>query len=203
MKVLSPGSTAAKTAVPDMADSGADERFNSVIAEFGTLLRQAVSRACPRDRGIEVADVEQDARIRLWRALQSEREIKDLASYIYKIAVTATIDAVRRTKAKREDPLPGGPTGDDHDAPIHLASQEVSPEDRAAGRSMARAVATALTRLATRRRRAVGLHLQGLTTSEVGRVLGWSEPKARNLVYRGLKDLRRELKEMGIDHDVE
>jgi DNA-directed RNA polymerase specialized sigma24 family protein len=57
--------------------------------------------------------------------------------------------------------------------------------------------------LATRRRRAVGLHLQGLSASEVGRVMGWSEPKARNLVYRGLKDLRRELKEMGIDHDVD
>jgi hypothetical protein len=30
--------------------------------------------------------------------------------------------------------------------------------------------------------------------------MGWSEPKARNLVYRGLKDLRGELRSAGIEY---
>ena len=172
------------------------------MAEFGTLLRRAVASACPRDRGIQVAEVEQDARIRLWRALQSEREITDLASYIYKIAVTATIDAVRRAKARREEPLPEGPSEGERDGEITLASGATSPEDEAAGASMARAVETALARVAENRRRAVGLYLQGLTTREIGNVLGWTEAKARNLAYRGLDDLRGELKRMGIEHDA-
>ena len=37
---------------------------------------------------------------------------------------------------------------------------------------------------------------------EVGRLLGWSESKARNLVYRGLRDLRAALKREGIHHDA-
>lgn len=171
------------------------------MAEFGTLLRRAVARACPRDCGIHVADVEQDVRIRLWRALQNEREITDLASYIYKIAATAVIDAVRRAKARREDPIPLA--ADSGEAAMPVASRDASPEDLAAGRSMARAVASALSRVATKRRRAVGLYLQGLTTAEIGAVLGWTEAKARNLTYRGLANLRSELKKMGINHDLE
>jgi DNA-directed RNA polymerase specialized sigma24 family protein len=38
-----------------------------------------------------------------------------------------------------------------------------------------------------------------MTSAEIGEILGWSEPKARNLVHRGLKDLRRELLVEGID----
>ena len=40
------------------------------------------------------------------------------------------------------------------------------------------------------RRRAVGLHLRGFTSTEIAQLLGWTEPKARNLTHRGLKDLR-------------
>jgi DNA-directed RNA polymerase specialized sigma24 family protein len=38
-----------------------------------------------------------------------------------------------------------------------------------------------------------------MTTAEIGEILGWSEAKSRNLVHRGLKDLRRELRAEGID----
>jgi RNA polymerase sigma-70 factor (ECF subfamily) len=60
-------------------------------------------------------------------------------------------------------------------------------------------VRTALAGLQENRRRAVGMHLQGMTTEEIGRMAGWTEAKARNLVYRGLSDLRKELKGMGVD----
>lgn len=179
-----------------------DGRFNAVLDEFGTLLHLAVARACPRDLGIQVADVEQDARIRLWQALQNEREIVDLASYIYRIAATATIDAVRRVKARREEQFAGSQMADGRGTIADsVVSAGPSPEERAAEQSLGRVVTGALVRLAAKRRRAVGLHLQGMTPREVGRVLGWSEPKARNLVYRGLADLRRELRAMGIDYE--
>ena len=52
-------------------------------------------------------------------------------------------------------------------------------------------------------RDAVGLHLEGLTTHEIADLLGWNEPKARNLVYRGLNDIRRCLKEAGIEYETQ
>src|SRR5262245_10316725 len=82
-----------------------DARFSAVVEEYGRLLRLAIVRTCPRDMGLQFDDIEQEARIRLWKALQGERPIRDLASYIYRVAASATIDAMRRVKARRELPL--------------------------------------------------------------------------------------------------
>jgi RNA polymerase sigma-70 factor (ECF subfamily) len=78
-------------------------------------------------------------------------------------------------------------------------SNEVSPEKVAVDRDRLGKVVTALARLAANRRRAVKLHLQGMSFQEVARLLGWTDAKARNLVYRGLEDLRRELRRLGIE----
>lgn len=45
--------------------------------------------------------------------------------------------------------------------------------------------------LAEPRRLAVGLHLQGFSTQEAARALGWDEKRVRNLVFRGMVDLRQ------------
>jgi DNA-directed RNA polymerase specialized sigma24 family protein len=47
------------------------------------------------------------------------------------------------------------------------------------------------------------LHLEGMTTQEIGNLLGWTEPKARNLVYRGLQDLREQLRAEGVDYEAD
>jgi len=82
-----------------------EERFNAVVEEFGVFLRRAIVRMCPRDKGLQFDDIEQEARLRLWRALQSEREVTNYASYLYRIAATATIDAMRRIQARHEEQL--------------------------------------------------------------------------------------------------
>lgn len=40
------------------------------------------------------------------------------------------------------------------------------------------------------RQAVVRLHLQGYHRDEIAEVLGWSEARTRNLLYRGLDDLR-------------
>src|SRR6185295_15872103 len=82
-----------------------EERFNAIVKEFGLLLRRAIARLCPSDKGIQFDDIEQEARMRLWRALQAETEVTNYASYLYRIAATATIDALRRVQARHEDQL--------------------------------------------------------------------------------------------------
>ena len=42
------------------------------------------------------------------------------------------------------------------------------------------------------------LHLQGYHRDEIAGLLGWSEAKTRNLLYRGLDDLRALLVRQGI-----
>jgi RNA polymerase sigma-70 factor (ECF subfamily) len=42
------------------------------------------------------------------------------------------------------------------------------------------------------------MYLAGHPREEIAEVLGWSEAKTRNLLYRGLADLRARLTELGV-----
>jgi RNA polymerase sigma factor (sigma-70 family) len=180
-----------------------EERFNTVIEEFGQFLRQSIARLCPQDRGIQFDDIEQEARLRLWRALQSETEIRNLASYIYRIAATATIDAVRRAKVRREEQLRLVEDEGEREPQPLTDDPARSPIRQAEHREIILKVTAALARLPESRRRSVGLHLQGLTSQEIAVLLGWTEAKARNLTHRGLKDLRRLLLQEGIEDEID
>jgi RNA polymerase sigma-70 factor (ECF subfamily) len=179
-------------------NAAADERWRALIEQYGLYLRRVVARLCPRHLGVNADEVEQEARVRLWRALRSERKIDDPASYLYRIASTATIDAVRRVRARREDPLENpdeeGPTG-------VLADARPSPE-RSAGREILLGrIDEVLKGFAPERARLLRLHVQGFTTQEIADLQGWTEPKARNLVYRTLGELRERLRALGIEYE--
>ncbi|HEU4835167.1 MAG TPA: RNA polymerase sigma factor [Pyrinomonadaceae bacterium] len=182
-----------------------EERFNLVVEEFGMLLRRAIVRFCPRDKGLQFDDIEQEARMRLWRALQDEREVTNYASYLYRIAATATIDALRRIQARHEEQLDMLIEQRTDDGEIMLAPAPVrdSPERLAECREAVDKVMSAVAKLPDAQRRAVGMYLQGMTSQDVADLMDWSEPKSRNLIYRGLKELRKSLREEGIDYEIE
>jgi len=153
---------------------------------------------CPRELGISCEDIEQEAWVSVWHALKGEREIAYPASYIYKAGVSAASRAVRRARSRREESLQEDDANDAPARPLPAPIKE-SPHEAAERSECRTKIAAALAQLPENRRAAVGLHLRGLTTSEIGTLLQWSEPKARNLVHRGLKDLRAALRSMGIE----
>jgi RNA polymerase sigma-70 factor (ECF subfamily) len=175
-------------AAPPAARGDAGPAWEDVFASYERTLRAVLARLCPGESQARLDDIRQNARLRLWRSLQSEREIRNPSSYMYRIAVSATLDALRAHKALREETLADEAlSGGDAAQP--------SPEEVADRRERVARVGRALASLPERRRRCVALHLQGLTTQEIGDLLGWSEAKARNLLYRGLADLRARLEE--------
>jgi RNA polymerase sigma-70 factor, ECF subfamily len=188
-----------------MASPQADVRFAAILDQYGLVLRQAVARFCPKDIGLQVSEIEQEVRIRLWRALQTEREIREPASYLYRIAATATIDAVRRIKVRRESSLDVSAEDEEAPAPVHAlsASPDDSPDRIFEQKQTAEKIGAALARLPDNRRRAVALHLEGWSSQQIGDLLGWTEAKARNLLYRGLSDLRESLKAEGIVYETD
>ena len=182
-----------------------EERFNAVVEEFGVMLRRAIVRLCPHDKGLQFDDIEQEARLRLWRALQDERKVTNYASYLYRIAATATIDAMRRVQARHEEQLEilVEQRTDEGEMMLLPAPVKDSPERLAESREAVDRVMSAVAKLPDAQRRAVGMYLQGMTSQDVADLMGWSEPKARNLIYRGLKELRKSLREEGIDYEIE
>ncbi|HEY7863379.1 MAG TPA: RNA polymerase sigma factor [Thermoanaerobaculia bacterium] len=173
-------------------EEDAERRLEDFLGRYGPLLRRAVAAACPRGLSRQIDDIEQEARIRLWRALRAETTILDPASYLYRVAITATIDAVRRSRARPEDPTP------DERLDAFSGREEADPERDARAKEVTSAVDRAASRLSHDRRRAVLLHLQGFNVAEIARLIGGTHARARNLAYRGLADLRRALAEDGI-----
>ncbi len=157
------------------ASERVDARLRELLDKYGTFLRRTIAQVCRSGPGLSVDDIEQDAHVRLWRALQSEREITHPRSYIYKVGLYATLRAIRQVKARRETYLDDEPpSGGGSAAETLHADPHASPEAIAERREWMRKVAAALEGLAENRRLAVRLHLQGLTTTEIGDFLGWT-----------------------------
>ncbi len=175
----------------------ADEHQIEIVLErYAKVLRAAIVRTVPEHPGLDFEDIEQEARIRVWKALEAERPTRRLDSYIYRIGVTTAIDAVRKARARREEQL-GDLSEGDGSGP--MAAPPTWPETVTRRREAVATVRGCLEQLAANRRRAVGLRLHGLTRGEIAELTGWTEAKIRNLVHRGLKELRACCRVAGID----
>ncbi len=190
---------------PDSAESKVEEasfeQLEAVLERYQGVLRRAIGDTCPASYGIDRDDIEQDAILRLHKALVQRllgRHQSDTApaldergggllsaSYVRRVGVTAAIDAIRVARRRREDQLESDPGLIDR-----IESPQATPERQARSREISRRIRDGLAQLSEGRRRAVQLHLQGFSPAEIGRLLDWTEGKARNLAYRGLADLR-------------
>jgi len=178
--------------MPDADGGGAPNAALSAQIEELTTRWAGLIRGAALRHGLDQTDqddVLQRVRVRLWRAIERRGGETGAVtgSYAYQAAVSAAIDIVRERRAR----FPGR----------HLPVEAL---DDAGGRAAAPAVSEAdlvtrlnraLGALEQSRRIAVRLHLAGRHQAEIARVTGWSDAKTRNLLYRGLEDLRRILQE--------
>jgi RNA polymerase sigma-70 factor, ECF subfamily len=162
-------------------------------ARVRAQLARAVARVCPSWLSAQAEDIVQAALLRVME-IMGRREGKESvnSSYLWKAAYSATVDEIRRHRRRREVPLEVGPVE------ANLATPQPGPEDTDRGREIARELQDCLGRLGEPRRLALVLHLQGHTGPEAARLLGWSEKRVENLIYRGLADVRRCLEEKGL-----
>lgn len=194
-KTSSGGSSA-----PDVDSEALELRLEELLSDQRVWLRRTVSRLCPHHLGVQVEEIEQEVRVRLWRALQRQDAPRSPVSYLYRVATTATIDAIRRVQARREDQLEPPTDEEVKMTPNTLRDVRATPEDAAVARSVLEAVERCIDELPENRRLAVKLHLQGFNSTEIGAFLDWTEAKARNLVSRGMRSLRDELLRRGVRH---
>lgn len=178
-----------------------DRRLQDVLEKYSTWLTQLVRRKCPTRLGIDPDDLEQEVRIRLWRALSSERKIASWPSYLYRIVSTVTIDAVRSVRSKHEATATPKAMEGEEDPLAQHPSPAASPEQQTAESHLLERVSRIIDDLPPDRRRAVGLYLQGFKIQEIADLAGWTEPRARNLLYRGLAVLREQLAAQGLSYE--
>lgn len=156
-------------------------------------LNRVVARACPPWAMAQQEDIVQAAMIRVLRARARREDGEALPdAYLWKAAYSATIDEIRRLRAKREVPLASESRPDLADV------RTLGPERDTHAAEISAAIRECLATLNDARRQAVTLHLQGHSVPETGRLLGWSTKRAENMVYRGLAELREHLARKGL-----
>ena len=147
-------------------------------------LRAAVQRFCPPELRAAREDLVHSAQLRLLEIdARREQSGPRSTSYLWRVAYTTVVDEIRRLR-RRSSSEPEGADG----------PEQAAPQPRPQLRLDLRACLAALLE---GRRAAVLLHLEGFRAEEVGGVLRMETKRAQNLIYRGLRDLRRCLQEKG------
>ncbi|MEZ4322011.1 MAG: RNA polymerase sigma factor [Myxococcota bacterium] len=160
-------------------------------------LRDRLERACrkiaPHWMSDRVDDLVQVALMKVLRSGKVEDQVEMNNTFLYRIAHSVVVDEIRSHRRRNE-------TGMDPKLPDPVEpSVRTNPEAMTGGAEIGVEIVDCLGQLAQSRRRAVTLYLQGHSVPETGKMLGFSDKKAENLVYRGLADLRACLKKKGLE----
>jgi RNA polymerase sigma factor (sigma-70 family) len=172
-----------------------DVELEQIINRFSGFIRATIRRYHPEKFGIDLDDVLQDVKIKLWKILHDEKKIENYSSYIRKIVETSVIDQFR--KFKREEGIYL------HEIGKHIREGSgASPYDSPyLEMDLKDLVGKAVNGLIESRRKVVQLYLLNMSIEEISLHFHWSRDKTRNLLYRGLCDLKKILKENNIDYE--
>lgn len=140
----------------------------------------------------DARDVAQRAALRLWETLDRFRPGEDLDAWIYRMATNLAIDSLRRRRARPESAV----------APAVLAAVEPSdphpdPERRVLASELERALDTVTADLAPRQKAVFVLaRIEGMTPSEIARVLDMAPSTARNHLFQARAHVARRLRQL-------
>lgn len=165
------------------------DEFEDLIKRLSTSIKASVQKFNPQKSGIEPEDLVQEIRIKLWNIFKSEKKILNYSSYIKKIVNSIVIDEIRssrryeRTIEREKQKLRVQPSLGQHPTQGKIE------------------VGDAVKELGEPRRRIVQLYFLGLNIKEISKIIGNTEAGTRNLLYRGLNDLKKIIKSKGVEQD--
>jgi RNA polymerase sigma-70 factor (ECF subfamily) len=166
------------------------------LSELRHRIQSAVRRVCPGWLRGDVEDVTQNALLKVVEVLQrrGDRNPGLAPSYLWRVAYTSTVDAIRSRRESRQREV----AMEETTGPRAQPAPDPDPERRSAGSEIGRGIEECLERLVRPRKLAAMLYLQGHTAPEIGRLMHWTPAKSNNLVHRGIADLRRCLEGKGL-----
>lgn len=166
-----------------------EKEFKELVDRFATFIKVHIMRYGVYRYGLDPDDIAQEVKLKIWRLLLSEKTIVNYTSYIRKIVSSSVIDQIR--KFRREEGIY------DIEKEKQVAEAElIAGEDFARFRDLEDVLRRAVDGLIESRRQVVKLYLLNLSIPEISSFLKWSPDKTRNLLYRGLADLKNKLKDM-------
>ncbi len=170
-------------------EDDAGRGFEAALERFSVFIRAHIRRFGLDRRGIDPEDVIQDIKLKLWKKYGREKNPVLRPSYIKRVMDSTLIDILRKIRLQGEVVRP------ENQETLRRAGvlREEWPED-AHFREKVKAVADTLRES---RRKVVKLYLLDMTIEEIASSLNWSRAKTRNLLYRGIEDLKKSIAKKG------
>lgn len=163
---------------------------DDLLDDYLPLIRRAVARAAARRAAPFQDDIAQAVVTAVWRQLERGQPIEQPAAYVYKAVIRETVRVLRREQRREEVPIESQASG--------MPARGPDAQDLLEQRELGRVIAVCLDHLAEDRARAVRAHLAGFDVAETMTLYGWTYQRARNLVARGMADLRAALRARGV-----
>lgn len=171
-----------------------EQEFQKILDEFSVLIRSLVLKYKLDRLGLDAEDLIQEIRLKLWKIIDHEKNIVNPASYIKKVVESAVIDQIRKIRREEEVVI------SEKQKLISELEPRPSHYPNLPG-SLKEYILRATDCLMDSRKTVVKLYLLNMSLPEIAAYLNYSRAKTRNLLYRGLADLKAILKEMGFNHE--
>ena len=125
-------------------------RLEELFRTYGARVTGLLKTYGLDKHGIDPADVEQEVRIRLWKALERDRSGAFHASYVQRVVASTVIDALRRAEVRAAEPLPE----EEDESPADLGEGPVGPEQSAGDVERMQGLERCMAEIPERRQRA-------------------------------------------------
>jgi len=168
--------------------------FESIMNKFSCFIKAHIHKYDIQKDGIDPEDILQDVKLKIWKLLEDEKKINNYPSYIKKIIKSSVVDQLR--KSKREEKAYDSELRERISELRRKFSNELHLET-----NIKEIIGNSVDSLLENRKKVVKLFLLNMTLDEISLLFNWSKDKTRNLLYRGLADLRKKLKEKGINYE--
>ena len=169
------------------------DELEHILEKFTKSIKANILKYRLEKIGVDLDDVLQEVQIKIWKRLANEKKVLHYSSYINRIVNSTLIDFIR--KSKRQEKLIY------QEKEKRRLEKESKHEDAYENLALREIISEAADTLIESRRKVVKLFLLDIPIEEISVVLGWSKDKTRNLLYRGLSDMKGKLKEKGIEYE--
>jgi RNA polymerase sigma-70 factor (ECF subfamily) len=172
------------------ARAGDADAYRVLVERHSRSLFRLAFRMTGNEQDAE--DVVQESFLRAYRQLAKFDERASFGTWLYRIAVNASLDLVRSRKRRNEQLAPVDPEMDD--PVLSLPSHVPAPDRMAMSGQVRDRVSEAMNELSASERTAFVLrHFEGMCIEDVSRVLGCQPGAAKHSVFRAVQKLRRAL----------
>ncbi len=166
-----------------------EDEFGVLIEKLSLVIHTSVQSFHPQKLGIDPEDLVQEIRIKLWKIFKSDKKIQNYSSYIKRVINSIIIDQIRSSRR--------------YEKIIDLEKHR-NPQDQGISNVPIRIkkdVNLAINSLIESRRKVVRWFVFGLNINEISVILKIDETKTKNLLYRGLNDLKNILISKGVEYE--